>query len=70
MQHRHRPVTNVVPTNRRKPATNASVTVESTGYWTDSTRDLRSGLDVVELSATRQWADTAILDDMIPVRST
>jgi len=58
MEHRNDSIANVSPTGRRKLARIPGVASEHPGYWTDSSMDLRAGLDIVEVSADTQWADT------------
>jgi hypothetical protein len=54
-------VANVIPKERRKNVRHTCVASDYPGYWADSSTDLRAGLEIVELSHDRQWADTAIL---------
>lgn len=62
MEHGNRLVANVIPKERRKLTRNTGVASDHPGYWSDSSTDLRAGLEIVELSPNRPWADTAILD--------
>jgi len=43
---------------RRRPATAPSAASDRASDWTDSSSDLKLGLDVVEISGDIHWADT------------
>ena len=46
------------PQARRRPASTPSEASERASDWTNSSLDLKLGLDVVEISADPHWADT------------
>jgi hypothetical protein len=61
-------VRDVTPKGQRKSAKASDVESDHRSDWTDSSMELRHGLDIVELSDT-QWADTLPLDIEPPHRS-
>jgi hypothetical protein len=58
MQHRNDLMPSALPEPRRKGEHSAGVACRYHGYCTDSSMDLVAGLEVVELPAEGQWADT------------
>jgi hypothetical protein len=63
------PVTNAVPKERRKAGHDNGMACRS-GYWTSSSLDLITGLDVVEIPAEGHWPDTMPIDIDAPRTST
>jgi hypothetical protein len=58
MEDRNDPITNAMPEMRRKVGDRAGAASKHPGYWTDSSRDLLAGLEVVEHLAEGQWDET------------
>jgi len=61
-------IRDVAPKRQGTPARVPRAESHHRSDWTDSSMDLRRGLDIVELSDT-QWADTLPLDIEPPHRS-
>jgi hypothetical protein len=68
MEQRLYVIRDVTPKGQRKPARVSGVESDHRSDWTDSSMELRRGLDIVELSDT-QWSDTLPLDIEPPHRS-
>ena len=62
MKHRKDLITNAIPDEWRTFDHNEGVARMSPANWTESSLDLKAGLDVVELSAEREWAATTPFD--------
>ena len=58
MEPRNDLTTDAIAEERRKVEQKRNVVSRCPGYWTDSSTDLSTGLEVVELTPERQWADT------------
>ena len=62
MKHRKDPITNAIPDEWRNLEHNEGVARMYPANWTESSMDLKAGLEVVEVSAEREWAATMPFD--------
>lgn len=62
MKHRKDPITNAIPDEWRNVEHSECVARMHPANWTESSMDLMAGLEVVELSAEREWAATMPFD--------
>jgi hypothetical protein len=58
MKHRKDQITNAMPDDWHNVGHNEGVARNYPANWTESSMDLMAGLEVVELSAEREWAAT------------
>lgn len=66
MERRRHLIAKVIPKERRSIGSGPHAEPRYRGHWIESSMDLRSGLDVVELTIGRQPAETPPLDIELP----
>jgi len=65
MEQRIYVIRDVLPSGQRKRAGTPGVASANDGDWTNSSMDLRFGLDIVEVPES-QWANTQPMDRELP----